>query len=78
MANVFSSYAAAIQPFPAYLGLVSCLTIIFFFNSAGMWNGNQALLKGLNVYLGVRTLQNINMLTYSFTPFSPQSLSFYS
>jgi hypothetical protein len=52
--NDFSSYLAIIQPFPAYLGLVCCLTIVFIFNSAGMWNGNQLLLKGLNIYLGVR------------------------
>jgi hypothetical protein len=57
MTNEFSSHLAAIQPFPAYLGLISSLTIVFFFNSAGMWNGNQPLLKGLNIYLGVRTLQ---------------------
>ncbi len=54
MIKGFSSYAAALQPFPAYLGLISCLTIVFIFNSAGMWNGNELLLKGLNVYLAVR------------------------
>jgi hypothetical protein len=50
----FSSYAATLQPFPAYLGLVSCLVIVFVFYSAGMWNGNKVLLKGLCVYLAVR------------------------
>jgi yeast amino acid transporter len=56
MTNEFSSYFAAIQPFPAYLGLISCIVIVFIFNSASMWNGNQLLLKGLSIYLGVRIL----------------------
>lgn len=56
MKSEFSSYFADLQPIPAYLGLVSCLVIILLFNSAGMWNGNQPLLKGLNVYLGVRLI----------------------
>ena len=69
MTNDFSSYFAAIQPVPAYLGLISCLTIVFFFNSAGMWNGNQPLLKGLNIYLGVRILQcYIHIFSILLTP----------
>lgn len=54
MKNKFSSYAAALQPFPAYLGLVSCLVIVLVFNSAAMWNGNKLLFKALNIYLAVR------------------------
>jgi amino acid transporter len=57
MKSTFSSYFAAIQPVPAYLGLISCLVIVFIFNSAEMWNGNQVLLKGLNVYLGVSNIE---------------------
>src|SRR5436853_3067157 len=37
MKNNFSSYFSAIQPVPAYLGLISCLIIVFIFSSAEMW-----------------------------------------
>ncbi len=55
----FSSYAASIQPVPAYIGLISCLVIIFIFNSASMWNGltdNELIYAVLRNYLGVRNL----------------------
>jgi amino acid transporter len=60
MRRGFSSYFAAIQPVPAYIGLISCLIIVFIFNSAVMWNGNQVLIKGLNIYLGVSKFQSVD------------------
>ncbi|KAG4442062.1 hypothetical protein IFR05_002456 [Cadophora sp. M221] len=48
----FSSYAASLQPIPAYIGLISCLVIVFVLNSVSMWNGDQLRLKALTVYLG--------------------------
>jgi hypothetical protein len=60
----FSSYAASIQPVPAYLGLISCLVIIFVFNSTSMWNPlltrKQLIHLGLTNYLGVRDLSLSN------------------
>jgi len=52
MKSGFSSYFASIQPVPAYIGLISCLVIVFLFNSAEIWNNNQMSVKGLNIYLG--------------------------
>lgn len=55
----FSSYAASTQPVPAYIGLISCLVIIFVFNSVSMWNGltkQQLIYAALRNYLGVRNL----------------------
>lgn len=49
----FSSYASSIQPVPAYLGLVSCILIVFVLNSVSLFNGEQLKFKGLTVYLGV-------------------------
>jgi hypothetical protein len=58
MNNGLSSYSAALQPLPAYLGLVLCLSILLVFSSACMWNGNRILLKVLNVYFVVRTIHS--------------------
>jgi amino acid transporter len=49
----FSSYCAAIQPVPAYIGLACCIIIVFIFTSADMWNHKSLTLKGLQIYLGV-------------------------
>lgn len=59
MKRGFSSYFASIQPVPAYIGLISCLAIVFIFNSAEMWNDNQMSVKGLNIYLGVSKFQSM-------------------
>lgn len=50
----FSSYMAIIQPFPAYVGLISCLLIVFVLNSVSMFNHVQIPFKALTIYLGVR------------------------
>jgi len=52
----FSSYAASIQPLPAYIGLISCLIIIFVLNSASMWNGEHLIFKSLTIYLAPAAL----------------------
>ena len=49
----FRSWFSAIQPLPAWLGLISCLAIVVVLNSASMWNGKQVVLKSVTAYLGV-------------------------
>ncbi|KAF4629738.1 hypothetical protein G7Y89_g8404 [Cudoniella acicularis] len=48
----FSSYAASLQPLPAYIGLIACLLIVLLLNSVSMWDAQQLKLKALTVYLG--------------------------
>jgi hypothetical protein len=66
----FSSFAASIQPVPAYVGLVSCLVIVFVLNSVSMWNGDQLEFKALTVYLGVSSLPPFCLPSTHFFPLS--------
>lgn len=49
----FSSYAASVQPGPAYIGFAFCLVIVFILNAVSMFNGEQLQFKALTIYLGV-------------------------
>jgi hypothetical protein len=62
----FQSWFSAIQPLPAYVGLIGCLTTVIILNSASMWNGEGIMIKILTLYFGVRRL-------FSFFPLRPLS-----
>jgi amino acid transporter len=52
----FHSYASILQPVPAWLGLISCIGIVFALNALSMLRKSKLVFKALSIYLGVRIL----------------------
>jgi amino acid transporter len=68
----FSSWASALQPGPAYVGLISCLVIVFILNSASLWNERDSMPKALTIFLGVsRNQPSKSILHFHHTDFVP-------